>query len=270
MDVSAAAMRRSHRHLDRHGDIVVKLANSLFIIVALALPSLAFALPVNLSSPFSVFSDAVGGTDVVYSPAGTASQVRWGDPTGKFGTGDDFKSGLGFDIFTAPMETTTGTAFGLGTLSHFNWEVKNGTAASGVQLSFGFTITDPSIGPVNFNVPFAIDETANSAPCARNPVPIHNFCPDIITFSGATSTQSFTIGGVDYTLFLLGFGPDPSDIQSDFITQEGGVNTTRLWAKIDVTMPPVDVPEPNALLLLAFGLLALGGAVQLRRKQDEV
>ena len=75
----------------------------------------------------------------------------------------------------------------------------------------------------------------------------------------------FTIGGVAYTLDLLGFGPDAGHILNNFITQEGQENPTKLWARIDTA----SVPEPNAFLLMLLGLVALGGAVKLRRTQED-
>ncbi len=245
----------------------MKLTNRWCAGLALGLlPALAFALPVTLNAPSSSFSDAVGGKHVVYTPAGNHSEVRWGSPTKN---NPKKKSGLGFDVFNAPLSTQTGATFGLGTLTHFNWEIKSGTAAKGVSLDFAFTITTPQIGDVNFLFPLAIEETTNRKPCEETPVPKKNYCPDIITFTSATSSQSFSIGGVDYTLFILGFGPDANHITNRFITQEGRENTTQLWAKIDARNPPVDVPEPNGLALMALGLLALGGGLQLRRKQNK-
>lgn len=241
----------------------MKLAKRLLITAALAtLPALAFALPVTLDSPTAAFSGVIGGSSITFPTGSHDAEVRWGTPTGKFGTN---QSGFGFDFFTAPLNTTTGSAFALGTFTHFNFEVKNGSAASGVDLSFSFDITDPAIGNVAFTFPFAIDETNNKPPCAETPVPATNYCPDIITFSSATSSQVFTIGGVKYTLDLMGFGPDAGHILNNFITQEGQENPTTLWARIDTA----SVPEPNAFLLMLLGLVALGGAVKLRRTHED-
>ncbi len=244
----------------------MKLTRQLMIGAALAiLPALAFALPITVENPSATFSGATGGTNVNYNNGTTHSEVHWGEPTSK-NPGD--QSGLEFDVFHSPLNTDTGTTFSLGTLSHDNWEVKNGTAISGVDLTFSFSITTPGIGALDYTFPLTIDETNNAPPCAETPVPSDNYCPDIITFSSFTSTQSFTIGGIDYTLDLLGFGTSADDIQDSFITQEGKVSSTNLYAVINAKTPPVKVPEPNALLIMALGLLALGGFVQYRRKRN--
>lgn len=242
----------------------MKIAQHLLVGVALAvLPAWAFATSITLDNPTATFHDTVGGSNHQYSSNGctgaTDCEVRWGTPVGNTDA-----SGLRFDSFTAPLNTNTGTAFNLGDLTHFNWPVNGGTAASGTQLSFGFTITDPNLGPQTFLFSFNIDETPNETPCVY---PSNTPCADKITFGNATSTTVFNINGDVYTLYLLGFGSDANNLSNEFITQENLNNVTSLWAKIDLYQQPVGVPEPNALLMMALGLFGIGMAVEVRRRK---
>jgi hypothetical protein len=233
----------------------------LFAGAALALlPVFAFAItvPVQLDNPAADFSNAIGGTNVNYSNGSPHSEVRWGTPQ------QQQQSGLGFTVFTSPLNTSTGTTFNLGELFHYNWPINAGTAATGVDLNFSFNITDPALGPVNFLFTLAIDETPNQLPCSY---PSTTPCADKITFNSSTSTATFNIGTDKYTLYLMGFGDDADHITDRFITQEGGVNHTYLWAKIDLYQPPVGVPEPTVLLMMALGLLGIGGATAARRRK---
>lgn len=243
----------------------MKITQHLLVGAALViLPAWAFATSITLDHPTATFQNTVGGSNIHYVSSGctgspaTDCEVRWGQPAG-----DTDASGMRFDSFTAPLGTSTGTAFNLGNLTHFNWPVAGGTAASSTQLSFGFTITTPNLGDQTFLFSFNIDETPNQAPCAY---PSTTPCADKITFGNATSTTTFNIGDDVYTLYLLGFGPDANHLSNEFITQENQNNTTSLWAKIDLSQP-VGVPEPNALLMMALGLFGIGMAVEVRRRR---
>lgn len=237
----------------------MKLTKCLFISVALvALPALAFALPVTLTNPTATFSNTGPSAGQNVTGDGT-NEVRWGVPFQQPAPGQ--QSGLRFDVFGSPMTVQTGDIFDLGTLSHFNWPVSIPTVST-TELTFGF-VTEGVTSSFLFNL--GIEETPNSGTCKYGS-PGDTKCPDRISFPNMTGTQKFTIDGVDYTLFLLGFGPDVDTLMDGFITQENQNNQTHLWAKIDAAT--VSVPEPNAFVLMMFGLLALGGAVQLRRKQN--
>ena len=112
----------------------------------------------------------------------------------------------------------------------------------------------------DFAFRFLIDETPNQTPCAY---PSTTPCADRITFQNLDLTSSFLLGGVNYTLELLGFQTSSTaPLSTDFISQEGGTNTIGLYARF--TQAPVRVPEPGTLALLAFGLLIAGFAT--RRK----
>lgn len=237
----------------------MKLTKCLFISVALvALPALAFADPVTLTDPAATFSNTQPQAGQNVNGDGT-NEVRWGVPFGQ--SAPEQQSGLRFDVFGSPFIANTGNPFDLGTLTHFNWPIKVPTINM-TDLTFSFVVGGVTS---SFLFNLGIEETPNSGTCKYGATGDVK-CPDRISFPNMTGQQKFSIDGVDYTLYLLGFGPSASNLMNGFITQENKNNQTHLWAKIDTA--PVGVPEPNAFVLMIVGLLGLGGAVQLRRKQN--
>lgn len=230
--------------------------------LALTAPGVAHADTITLNTPSAAFSNPTGGSNISYPDP---NEIRWGTPTTTGKNPDGLKSGLRFDPFTAPLVTTTGGHFNLGTLTHYNWEVKNGTAISAVDLTFSFSINGATPSNVSFTFNLGVDETDNhQTGCTNTPVPSGNWCPDIISFPQMSGTSTFTLDGKNYTLNLLGFGQTYNDLSNDFITQEFANTSTHLWASI--TTPGTNVPEPGSLLMMGFGLLSLLGFVGLRRK----
>lgn len=215
--------------------------------------SLAQAL--TLSGVDGTWSNVVGGHDVNFPTSqpivygnGLEDQVRWGDPV-QF---ESAQSGLGFTGISPPASTfNIGDDFEIGQLRHFNAPIWSGSQASAADLGILLTFTDPLGLNGTFAFTFAIDETPNPA-------------PDIITFPLAYPPQTFNIGGIDYTLHLLGFGNSPSTLVSQFISPEGSTNSTRVWGEITT---PAAVPEPATLLLLGSGLLGLAGHARKRMKK---
>lgn len=240
----------------------MKLTNRLFMGAALvALPAFAFANPVELTNPSATFSNTGPAADQNVNYVGSTDQeVRWGVPFQQ--APPPQQSGLRFDVFGAPFTVDTGNTFDLGTLTHFNHPVNIPTVMT-TDLAFSF---DTAGVTSRFLFSLGVEETPNSGTCAYGAAG-DTPCPDRISFPNMTGTQTFTMDGTEYTLYLLGFGPDANNIMDGFITQENLDNTTHLWAKIDAA--PVGVPEPNALLLMALGLFAVGGAVRLSKKQDK-
>lgn len=229
--------------------------------LALTVPSVASADAIQLTNPTATFDNIAGG----YNTSGEGTnEIHWGTATNNSNNPGHLNSGLRFDPFVSPLNTTTETPFDLGVLTHFNWEISL-PGASGADLTFSFSIPGASIDPLNFLFNLGVDETSNvQQGCANTPVPPGNWCPDIISFAQMTSSTVFTLNGQSYTLKLLGFGDAPNNLSNNFITQEFANNTTHLWA---VITPNVSVPEPGALGMMGLGLLGLVGLLAIRRRK---
>ncbi|BAY88448.1 MULTISPECIES: THxN family PEP-CTERM protein [unclassified Tolypothrix] len=184
------------------------------------------------------------------------NQVRWGE-------GKNGQSGLGFQG-TSDLTFNLNQVFQIGTLTHYNNAINNGTAASKVDLGLNLNFSDLPIASQAFNFSFNIDETLNSGVCAYGSN--SQGCADKITFSTPKNFNTFSIAGVDYTLQLVGFSATANSTPvTNFISQEGGSNSAFLYAKI-AAVPPKRVPESSSALgVVAFG--ALAASSMLNQKQ---
>ena len=260
--------------MKRSSHLLADVLAAFLPLLALGLPGVASAIPVTLTSPSVAFSDPapVSGSlanSNIHWPDANHDEVRFGVPTGNSNNPSHQQSGLRFDVFpvgSSGMTVNTGDIFKLGTLSHFNWEVQNGTSITGATLTFAFGVKDGV--PETFVIPFAlgVNETDNNkAGCANAPTPATNWCPDIISFPNMGGSTNFVLNGQTLTLNLLGFGPTAGEYEDTFITQEFKNNFTYLWASISA--PSTQVPEPGSLLMLALGLFGLGGLQSYRQKR---
>jgi hypothetical protein len=181
---------------------------------------------------------------------GTQDQIRWGN-TSSIAT----KSGLGF-TGSAPLPGPSsyvpivlGNAFAIGQLAHFNNPIPAGSELTSTDLTVDLNFLEV-VGTKSFTFTLGIDETKNST--GTSPAD-----DDIISFPSSYADETFDIGGMLYTLQLLGFSQNASSPLSNFSSPEGGTNETLLWGQI------VPVPVPGALLLGMLGLSVAG--VKLRK-----
>jgi len=207
----------------------------------------AQALVLNGTS--GTFANAIGGTNVTYP----GSTVLWGNNIG------NGQSGLGFNGVGSLNPVPIDTSFLVGTLAHFNNAIGSGSAASAVDLGINLDIA--SLGVTTFNFTFNIDETPNvSGTCVYVSV---TPCSDSITWANAFAPQSFSNGGIDYTLQLLGFDGGVTQ----FISQEGGTSSAGLYAQI-TQVPIEEVPTPAAILPVLMGMF--GAASRKKNQEDKV
>ncbi len=218
-----------------------------FISAALLISLLAgtnSASALTLSSVEGTWDNAIGGLDVTFPSDvpvlyGNKSedQVRWGTDVG------NGKSGLGFTGAASDSTFNIGDPFAVGQLRHFNNSVALGSSSSAVDLTINLSFSNPSGLENSFLFTFGINETPNS------PDPVDDF----IFFPSSFPCETCVIGGTQYTLQLLGFGPNPDQLQDQFQSPEGSINSTLLWGRI--TSP---IPAPGALLLGAMGTGLIG------------
>jgi hypothetical protein len=84
---------------------------------------------------------------------------------------------------------------------------------------------------------------------------------DYVQFNNVFPSSTFSLGGVDYTLELFGFGTlTGAGFTSidGFHVIENGSASTQLIGRVTANIPS-SVPEPASLTLLLCGVLSLGG-----------
>ncbi|MFE4105605.1 THxN family PEP-CTERM protein [Almyronema epifaneia] len=232
----------------------------------------ANAQTLAIGSTSGSWSNPNGGTAIQYLTDGDEAQIRWGNPATGYATAG--KSGLGFEGI-GPSEITVGENFLLGTLSHYNLTIWSGTAADAADLSLNLDLGEA--GNQQFDFTLNIDETLNlTSTQKRNgsqcPYITTTFgCSDSITWENpiedAFMENVFQMAGKEYKLQLIGFSDtiDGEPVEQ-FISQEGGVSRTNLFARIIQVSPEnQDVPEPTAML--GLGLFGLYAASNVRRRK---
>jgi Thrombospondin type 3 repeat len=189
-------------------------------------PSFSVSAAFKEAVPPSAAPTYCGGAGQDPCTSAPAVQVRWGVPA----SGGQ-KSGLGF-AGSAPPSIEFGTPFLLGTLTHFNFPINGGSAASSVKLDLDVTVTPQGGGAPLFakavSISFTIDETANdAAACPGEATP----CPDRIQLTGnAPQSDTVVVDNVVYTFTLQGFLDETGALATEFVSQEGGSRSAQLYA----------------------------------------
>jgi PEP-CTERM motif len=187
------------------------------------------------------------------SPAANATgvgtnQIRWGDPAGGSG-----QSGYDYNGAAPPSQVlNTETQFLVGTFVHHNQPI-TGNTITGATLDITMNMTFGATNIVKtFTYDFEHTETPNSTPCQFPDAPNLVPCDDRVRILNNIPGTTFTVGGTEYTLSLLGFSLDGGTTVSDiFYTEELQDNTAQLFGKVTSDFVRSEVPEPSSIFLLA-------------------
>jgi len=215
----------------------------------------ANAATVVLDSMTASWQNTVGGHNVDEG-SGNPAELSWGSG----GTSKYRFSGN--DPVTYNLPPTPTASKSLGTLTHFNQSINNGSAITKTQLKLTTDILVDGSGVGSYDFVFDIfhDETNNVWKLWD-----WNCCDDEVTFGPTDQSQSFTFGGMDYTLYLTGFGNNANNIKTTFYSEEGQNNSVKLWGYIDAAPVQTAVPEPSTWAMMIGGL-GLVGMTMRRRK----
>ncbi len=207
-----------------------------------------------LTAAMSVAAFPVHVTSIDGTFENTAGSGVSGDGTSLISWGNVAQSSYGFAGATPLPIINDNSAFVLGTLTHTNNQIQDGSLTSAdLAITLGFSAAGDS-GTGEGKFVFAHNETPDNK-CGSFWDWLFNTCngsvDDSLTQTGASVTsEGFILGGFEYTLELLGLGNGTKYVE------EGGVGTYDLEARLSA----VAVPEPGTLALLCLGLAGLGMA----------
>lgn len=235
------------------------------MVSALALVSsagLAMADTLQLSELSFSFTDATGtnGNFTSDATAGNPATLYWGVPAEDGGDQSGYKIAAGDPVPSSGVDVDT--EFDFGTFTHYNQPILlNAGTLTGVNLNVSANVSNNNvvIGAVTFQFGLQHDETPNiedNCPDQSNP------CDDIVKISMLNTTDTFTLGTIEYTLNLSGFIQDGVEV-STFTSSEGGTNTAGLRGIFTADVPAVPLPAAGWMLFAGLG----GLAAMKRRKQ---
>jgi hypothetical protein len=211
--------------------------------------------------------DNVAGTWSNGAPAANVAYINNGTQTPSANWGGIYPGGSGYDFVGAappPIDVlvppSPSLAFDLGNFTHRNQPISAGTSITGIRLTVTTDVFVDSIsqGQKNFVFDFIHNETPNGdntcADGGANGSGVNvNGCADQVRFLYNTLSDSFTVGGIVYTVNLAGFVVGGNTV-TEFWTKEQAGNTAVLRG---VVVERSSVPEPTTLLLLGAGLVGL-------------
>jgi len=246
----------------------MRLALILAGTTALAFASVAHAATVTLSNIVGTWSGAVPIGPGAVTIAGSGSSfatARWGTDIGFGQSGYNFGAAGTTAISVPPSPSAN---FSLGIFAHVNQPIRD-TSITAIVLTVAadIAVDGASVGARQFVFDFAHSETPNgSDPClfggANNQGVNVNGCADAAKVAFNSLSQSFSIGGVDYSLGLRGFLQGGTQV-TQFLSPEEQINTANLVAFVATRQQLTGVPVPAAIGLFAAGLFGLAA---LRRR----
>ena len=249
-----------------------------YALVTLALAANCFGSTITNITITSRFHDPTDDTpgvqffDPAVSPAGAAAvaTVSWGEPPSAILPQSSYRfaainqpavPNLAGPINVNPPSVTA--YFTLGTFTHNNFVVDNPYLTSVVlDVIMSFSVDGVPSGPQTFSYLIQHTETPNQIETAPPGVAVCPFatpkgaeCTDRVVLPGGGAPQTFTIGGVTYSLELA-FQTAGGRPVSEFITAETQSNDALLVGRFRATDAPV--PEPGTIGSVSAALLALG------------
>src|SRR5215471_11608064 len=254
-------------------------------LVAASLATLAFASAPASATVTVEINDIVGSWQFAVPPppnttitnGNPTSIISWGNPAAP-NTNQSayhFTSAADLSITLLPPVNSGPELFG--TFAHLNFPIFTPFLQSvELKVTADIVVAGVDQGTKTFLFDFTHDETPNGGPpggpftgtCpfptagSPNGVGINiNGCADHVTVTNNNSSQTFTVGGVQYTFSFLGFSQDGGvTITNDFLTVENETNTAGLYAQVMTTEIPT-APEPGSLALMGLAILGAAGAL---------
>jgi hypothetical protein len=155
-------------------------------------------------------------------------------------------------IFAGNTFTTdVDTLFQVGSLTYTNRTVLTDTVVDSVPLTVTLSFVTPGALSESFSFDFHLVSTPNTS---TDPEANADFVYPI----HSTGDRSFNLGGIEYTLSLIGFlQPSSSTPVTEFRVLEDATTTAALFGRI-IAVPPEHIPESEPILgLLLIGLLPI-------------
>ncbi|GAA6619566.1 choice-of-anchor K domain-containing protein [Scytonema sp. NUACC26] len=181
-------------------------------------------------------------TDPHYTGVGT-STFKWGDSQPNqpiYGTPANEMSFTG-----NPFQAKDGMPFKIGDLTYYNGTVPQGTNVDSVSLSVALLFSEPFSFSEVFKYELELENTTNEGDPEKD--------ADSVIVKNTFSDRSFSFGGDDYLLELIGFSQDGGNTAvRKFRVYENQNITAGVYARMTRIAPPRQVPEPTSLAGLSL------------------